>query len=278
MIPAGNRTGPSNILTVDLEDWPQSTLDHTLPITSRVVTNTQRLLDVFARHEVTATFFVLGLVAEVYPELVREVADAGHEIATHGYGHRAVFLQTPDEFRADLRHSLHLLQDITGRSVMGYRAPDFSITKDSLWALDIMGEEGLRYDSSVFPIQGRRYGIPSVPRFVHEIRRGLLELPLSTVRIGRMNFPVAGGGYFRVAPYWITRAAIRHINALGQPAIVYFHPYELDHRELAELNYPVPWSLRLSQGLNRRTMPAKVARLLKEFRFASVREVLNSGR
>ena len=265
---------PINMLTVDLEDWPQSTLDHSLPISSRVVDNTHRLLDIFAQHNTRATFFVLGLVVEKYPQLVRDVADAGHEIASHGYGHREIFLQTQEAFREDLQRSLHILQDLIGKPVLGYRAPDFSVIPKTIWALDIMQELGLKYDSSIFPFQGSRYGIASAPREIHEIRPGLLEIPLSTLQIRSRRIPVAGGGYFRVLPYWLNRTAIRQIQQ-EQPVIVYLHPYEIDAKELAEIDHAVPWKLRLSQGLNRRSVAGKVARLLTDFRFSSVKEILN---
>lgn len=263
-----------NILSVDLEDWPQSTLDRSLPITSRVVSNTHRLLDLFAQYKTKATFFVLGLVAEAYPELVREVANAGHEIATHGFSHELVFNLSPSEFSADVARSVRLIEDITGQKVVGYRAPDFSITNKSLWALDILAEQGIKYDSSIFPIKGSRYGIPSSPRFPYRIKEGMQEVPLSTIRLGKTNIPVCGGGYFRLMPYSLTKQVIKHLNNIGKPAVIYLHPYELDPEEFKSIKANIPHKLRLSQGLNRGKTESKLRTLLADFDFMPIKEAI----
>jgi len=263
-----------NILTVDLEDWAQSTVDHALPISPRVVENTRRLMKLFAKHEVTATFFVLGLVAQAYPKLVREVAEAGHEIATHGFNHEQIFKLKPEEFAADVQRAVRVTEDIIGEKVVGYRAPDFSITRESLWALDVLAEQGIKYDSSIFPIRSSRYGIPSSPRFPYRVSDGLYEIPLTTVRIGAINFPVCGGGYFRLAPYWLTRWAMRRVNAERHPAVVYVHPYELDATEFDEIDVKISHRLRLSQGVNRRKTAAKLETLLGDFQFLPIRQVI----
>lgn len=261
-------------LTVDVEDWPQSTLDHTLPITARAVQNTQRLLELFRQHRVQATFFILGLLAEKFPQLVADIAAEGHEIASHGYSHRAVFDIGPQGFADELKRSVALLEDISGQRVRGYRAPDFSITTRSLWALDLLAQHGLEYDSSVFPKKMRRYGIDQFPRGIHRLPNGLIEVPLSTVLWAGQRWPVAGGGYFRLFPYPLTRNAIRRLQAEGSPAIVYLHPYEIDPTELRELPWSIPWRTRLTQGLNRRRVAPRLTQLLTDFRFGPVCEVL----
>src|SRR5262245_44308447 len=207
-----------NAMTVDVEDYFHvSAFDRSVPrsrwnaLESRVQANTERLLDIFDRADIRATFFVLGLVGEKCPALVRRIASE-HEVASHGYSHRLVYTQTPAEFREDVRRSKALLEDITGGPVLGYRAPSFSITRESLWALDVLIDEGFKYDTSIFPIHHDRYGIPDAPRrpFLIEGEAGrLIEVPASTVRFGPLNLPVAGGGYFRILPYSWTKWGIK---------------------------------------------------------------------
>jgi polysaccharide deacetylase family protein (PEP-CTERM system associated) len=193
---AQTRSDPINLLSVDLEDWPQSTLDQDLEISPRVATSTRRLLEMFARHGARATFFVLGLVAERFPGLIREVRDAGHEVATHGTSHRSVAALGPDGFRADLRRSIRAIEDAAGVQVLGYRAPDFSISERELWALPVLSEEGLAYDSSIFPFRGRRYGIPAAFRAPCVVRcpggRRLLEFPLATAACRSREVAISG--------------------------------------------------------------------------------------
>ena len=262
-------------LTIDVEDWPQSTLDFSLPITERAARNTRLLLDILRKHKVRATFFVLGLFAERLPDVVAEIAADGHEIGSHGYSHKPVFGIGPEAFADELSRSVALLEEISGQRIAGYRAPDFSITNESLWALNIIANQGLRYDSSIFPYRNSRYGISGAPRRVYRLPNGLVELPLSTIQWAGRTWPVAGGGYLRLYPYFVTRWAMRRIEAEGAPAVVYLHPYELDPAELDEIERPVPARLRLTQGLNRRRTRAKLERLLQDFRFGPVAEVLN---
>jgi polysaccharide deacetylase family protein (PEP-CTERM system associated) len=228
-----------NAMSIDVEDYFQvSAFDSVVSrdswgqFESRVVANTTRLLDLFDESGVRATFFVLGWVCERFPELVRAIAARGHEVASHGYGHRLIYEQTPDEFRDDVRRAKQVLEDACGEPVVGYRAPSFSIVKRSLWALDVLAEEGYRYDSSIFPIAHDRYGIPDAPREPHHLLaagRSIVEIPGSTVRLAGRNFPVAGGGYFRLLPYWWTRWGIDRINRVdGRPAVFYLHPWEID--------------------------------------------------
>jgi len=288
-----------NILTLDIEGWYQSSLDILGPEHAdvlrpvlpgeRVVTNTHRLLRILAEQGVHATCFILGTVAETYPDLVREIYAAGHEIATHGYGHELVYRQSPAEFKADVQRAIQLTQSPTSNlqpptsniqypiSIRGYRAPYFSITRESEWALEVLAELGMEYDSSIFPIRRRLYGFPGWEGFPHTVRTAagsLRELPISTVSLLGQNFPVGGGGYFRLLPYPVIREAIRAINRQGQPAVFYLHPYELDAEEL---RHPLPsesWKIRfvrLSQGLGRGRVEAKLRRLLADFEWGSVR-------
>lgn len=263
-----------NILTVDVEDWQQSTLDSTLPISERVKKNTDRLLDIFSKFGARATFFVQTLVAECYPDLVTRIFDEGHEIASHGHGHVPLFRLSPAEFARDLSSSLGILRELTHSAIQGYRAPDFSLRQDTSWAWDILVEQGMRYSSSIIPFRGKRYGIPNAPLRPFKIRDGLTEVPLSVVRVAGRNLPVAGGGYMRLYPYWATRWAIRRINAEGRHAVVYLHPYELDEQELQEFRGRIAPSLYWSQSLNRHQTEKKLCRLLREFDFAPIREVV----
>jgi polysaccharide deacetylase family protein (PEP-CTERM system associated) len=210
---------------VERARWPE--------FASRVRQNTERTLELLNRTGTRATFFVLGYVAERDPALIREVAAAGHEIACHSHLHRRVHTLTPMEFREDVRRARGAIEDAAGVRVLGFRAPTFSVTVDSLWALDILLEEGFEYDSSIFPVRHDLYGIPDAPRFVHQLvlpsGRSIWEIPMSTVRMGGVNFPAAGGGYLRLIPLAVTRWAIRRIHRRdGQPVILYFHPWELD--------------------------------------------------
>jgi polysaccharide deacetylase family protein (PEP-CTERM system associated) len=242
---------------------------------SRVVANTQRLLEAFAGARVTGTFFFLGWIAERFPALVREVSAAGHEIASHGYHHQLVYSMAPDLFREDVRASKRLLEDVCGHRVTGYRAPSFSITKDSLWALDVLIEEGYEYDTSIFPVRHDRYGIPDAPRHAHLLSRpaGLLsEMPGSTVRIAGVNVPVAGGGYFRLLPYEWTRWGIHRINTTeGQPVVFYLHPWEVDPDQP---RFQVSTATRLRHYTGLKSNLRRLEQLLGQFRFESVRSVL----
>lgn len=270
-----------NILSFDVEDWPQSTLDHGLPITPRVRDNTLRILDLLEPGAVKGTFFVLGLVAERFPDLIRDIDRRGHEVASHGFSHRPVYEMTAERFRADLRASIAAIEGAAGVRILGYRAPDFSIPSPALWALGILAEEGLRYDSSIFPIAGPRYGIRegfTAPCLVR-CRAGasLIEFPLTTTEYLGFRLPAAGGGYFRVWPYAHSRLAIARLNRGGHPATSYFHPYETDPDEFRESAHSIPLSLRLSQGLGRAGMPRRLRRLLSDFTWGPARDRLADG-
>ncbi len=272
------RCAINNAFTIDLEDWGQSTMGSEMRITSRVLRNTDRMLALLDRYGVRATFFALGKVCEKFPRLLPTVASAGHEIATHGYGHELLSALTPAQFREDLLRSIEIIQGQVGRRPIGYRAPAFSVTRRSGWAGPIMAELGIRYSSSVFPIAGRRYGIADAPRFPHRWATcDLMEFPLSTVRRLGRNWPICGGGYFRLLPGPILSRAIHEINRLGQPAVVYLHPYEMDVNELADLRrqgWPIGWKQYMTQSLFRGRIRGRLVRLLSEFRFTTMAEVL----
>jgi polysaccharide deacetylase family protein (PEP-CTERM system associated) len=272
-----------NAMTVDVEDYFQvSAFDGVVSreqwpsMESRVVANTERLLDLFAAHDVRGTFFVLGWIAERHRSLVRSIAARGHEIASHGYGHRLVYGQTPEAFREDVRRAKRALEDAAGTAVLGYRAPSFSVTRQSLWALDVLLEEGHRYDASIFPIRHDRYGIPDAPRWPHRRKTGggeIFEVPGSTIRLGGINLPVAGGGYFRVFPYGWTRWGIAHVNEVEQqPVVFYLHPWELDASQ-PRLGAPLLSRFRHYRNLHK-TEP-RLRRLMGDFRFAPLNAVLS---
>lgn len=274
-----------NAMTVDVEDYFHvSAFDGVLPrsewdrMESRVVPNTERLLALFDETSVKATFFVLGWVAERHPSLVRAILAAGHEVASHGYAHRLVYDLTPRMFRDDIRRSKCVLEDAGGRAVEGYRAPSYSVTPRSLWALDILIDEGFRYDASIFPIHHDRYGIPVSPRHPYVLTRtggDILEAPASTVKWGPFNFPVAGGGYFRILPYEWTRWGIARINRLEQrAAIFYIHPWEIDPGQ-PRLSGSVLSRFRHYRHLDR--TEDRLRRLVHDFEFAPMTAVLRQA-
>jgi polysaccharide deacetylase family protein (PEP-CTERM system associated) len=277
--PAGGRvTVVVNMLTVDVEDYfHASVFDAAVPrdrwddLESRVSANTDRLLAIFAEAGVRATFFVLGWVAERRPALVRRIAASGHEIASHGYGHRLVYGGTREEFRADLRRAKRAIEAAAGVPVAGYRAPSYSITAQSLWALDVLIEEGYQYDASIFPIHHDRYGIAASPRRPYRVWRrhgSLWEIPGSTVRVGGLNLPVAGGGYFRLLPYAWTKWGIDRVNRQeGQPVVFYLHPWEIDP---AQPRIPLPAPSRIRHYANLGRTEARLRRLLSDFQFDSI--------
>lgn len=233
----------THILSVDVEDYFQVeafadevSKDSWADRPSRVVDNTLRVLDLFDRYKAKGTFFVLGWVANRFPALVRQVRARGHELACHSYWHRPVYSLSPREFREDTRDARNAIEQAVGEGIVGYRAPTWSITRNSLWALEILSEEGFLYDSSIYPIWHDLYGVPGAQRFVHTISCGdgrvIYEFPPSTVRFLGANFPAAGGGYLRVLPARYTNWAFRHVERkYGRPVVVYFHPWEIDPQQ-----------------------------------------------
>ena len=304
----------TNALTIDLEDYYMVSAfesvvrkEHWRKHESRIERNTHRVLDILddadGDHGVKATFFCLGWVGERYPHLIREIERRGHEIASHGYDHQLVYCMTPEQFRRDVLISKQILEDASGKEVIGYRAPSYSITEKSLWALEILGEEGYRYDSSIFPIHHDRYGIPTAPRFPFlvrlngqggegtavpadfgqmppwnadrvDVRDGaIVEYPISTVRMMGVNVPISGGGYMRLFPYGWIRQGLSKINYVEkQPFVFYLHPWEFDPEQPRMANISV--LSRFRHYINLSGTAGKLRRLLSDFTFSSMREVI----
>lgn len=275
-----------NAMSIDVEDYFHvSVFDGLVPrsrwdsMESRVKANTLKLLEIFAEYRVRSTFFVLGWVGKRHPDLVNTIAAAGHEVASHGYAHRLIYDQTPAAFREDVRRAKGILEQAAGRPVAGYRAPSYSITPRSLWALDILAEEGYTYDSSIFPIRHDRYGIPVSGRKPYRIYRGarsLIEVPGSTTKIGPLNLPVAGGGYFRLLPYWWTRWGISRVNRIERRAAVfYLHPWEIDpgqpHLQAGRLS-------RFRHYRNIEHTEGRLRQLLTDFKFDAIDTVVSRAR
>jgi polysaccharide deacetylase family protein (PEP-CTERM system associated) len=268
-----------NAFTVDLEDWFQgltstnARVDLWPELESRVVTATGRLLEVLRDHQVTATFFVLGYVADRHPKLIETVALAGHELAVHGYHHRFVSRLTPDQFAEELEKSIEAVARVAGQPPLGHRAPYFSINDHTGWAFEVIERCGLRYDSSVFPVRSLLHGFPDAPRFPYRVPgRALVEFPVSTLRLAGTNWPIGGGFYVRALPGEVVRQAIRRLNRAGRPAVIYVHPWELDTRQRYE---EVTVRERVSHYLGRRGLEHKLHRLLTEFRFGSLQMLLD---
>ena len=272
-----------NALTVDVEDYFQvAALKEAVEPSDwpnmeyRVEQNTDKLLALFDRQRVKATFFVLGWVAERSPDLVRRIQTEGHEIASHGYSHELVYTQSPETFRNETRKSRQILEDITGAPITGYRAASYSITAKSRWALDILCEEGFTWDSSIFPVHHDRYGMPGTPHEPYRLKtpggNTLIEFPLSTCRMGNYRLPIAGGGYFRLYPYWLSRWGLGKINRGRQPFIFYLHPWEID---TGQPRLKVKALSRFRHYNNLEKCMERLERLLVDFRFGSVSDVLS---
>lgn len=243
---------------------------------SRVERNTEKILDLLSRRGVRATFFVLGWVAKRHRGLVRTIVDQGHELASHGYGHELITNQHPDQFRDDVRKSKQLLEDIAGVPVHGYRAPSFTIVAQTRWALPILVEEGYHYDSSIFPIRHDRYGMPGALPYYHCIETAsgpLWEVPPSTLKIGPLRIPIAGGGYFRLFPYPILRRLLTIAEAKGDPLVMYLHPWELDPEQPRMAG---SWLSTVRHYLNLDKTEARLKRLLADFPFTTIRNTLDT--
>lgn len=272
----------TNILTIDVEDYYHVLAFEDVVSRSgwerferRVVKNTMRIIEILEAFKIKATFFVLGWVAEREPALIKEIARAGHEVASHGYDHRLVYRMGKEGFREDAKRSKAILEDITGKAVLGYRASNFSITEDSMWALEILAEEGFQYDSSIFPVKHPNYGIPEYERFPHIVQGDgwvIKEFPLSTLKVFNRNIPVAGGAYLRFMPVRFVKAAIEYINKKEkQPAIVYFHPWEIDPDQ-PRIN--AGWLRRIRHYTNIEKMKDKLSFLFERLSFSTVSHAL----
>jgi len=271
--------GPTNVLSIDVEDWFQvegyaSVIDRTEwdGFDLRVERNMDLILEAFDEADTRATFFVLGWVAERLPHLVKRIAAGGHELASHGWSHAPVWRLTPAEFTDEVVRSKRLLEALSGQEVRGYRAPTFSVTKNTIWALDRLARAGYQYDSSIFPVHHDRYGIPDSPLGIHRREEGIWELPMSVYQVGSMKIPVAGGGYFRLYPRQITSLAIRQINRQGRPAVVYLHPWEFDpgQPKADGASRMASWRHRV----NLDSTLHKLTRLMRDFSFGTAAEVL----
>jgi polysaccharide deacetylase family protein (PEP-CTERM system associated) len=272
-----------NALTVDVEDYfhvaalaPNIPRDSWSTRESRVVGNTQKLLALFEQFDVRGTFFVLGWVAERHRQLVRDIAARGHEIACHGFSHRLVYEQSPEEFYEETLRAKNLLEDIIGSPVAGYRAASYSIIRESLWALDILAELGFTYDSSIFPVRHDRYGIPNAERAAHRMStpkgKTIVEWPLATASILGFRLPVSGGGYFRLLPYWLSRWGLASINQRElRPFVFYLHPWEIDP---GQPRVSASWLSRFRHYTNLGKCEDRLRRLLGEFRFGTARDGL----
>ncbi len=263
----------TNALTIDVEDYfqvsamaPYIRRDEWDSRECRVERNIERILALLARHDIRATFFTLGWIAERYPQLVRQIVDQGHELASHGYGHQRASDLSRDAFRDDIVRAKQLLEDIGGVAVQGYRAPSFSIGAGNLWAFDSLQAAGYRYSSSIYPIKHDHYGMPDAPRFAHAVADGLIEIPVTTLRLRGRNLPSSGGGYFRLLPYALSRWMIGKVNADDrQPAIFYFHPWEIDADQprVAGINLKT----RFRHYVNIGRMEQRLDGLMRDFRW-----------
>lgn len=268
----------TNAMTIDFEDWyqgleiPYSKWDG---FESRIEAVGDKLLRIFDDAGVKATFFILGYVAERHPDIIRRIKDEGHEIGTHGFSHTLIYTQEPDVFREELTRAISFLEDTTGEKVLGHRAPFFSITKDSLWALDILGELGVKYDSSIFPVLNYRYGIADAPRFPYTIKREkyeFVEFPISTLKLPGFTLPISGGAYFRIYPYQVTKQAIKAVNRQGQPVTFYLHPWELDPEHP---RIDLPRRIALTHYFNLGATERRLKKLLRDFKLAPMKDVLS---
>ncbi|MCC2614854.1 DUF3473 domain-containing protein [Aestuariibacter halophilus] len=274
-----NKHPSLNAMTVDVEDFfhvsafdsiikPEDWKDYQ----PRVEDNTRRLMDLFARKGVKSTFFVLGWVAERYPQLIKDIHQQGHEIASHGYAHRRASSQTREEFLADVTRSKNHLEDLLGEAVTGYRAPSFSIGYDNEWAFEVLKELGFVYSSSTYPVKHDLYGTPDWPRFAYQRKEGITEIPIPTLKIMGRQVPIGGGGYFRLYPYAMTRKLVsRYLNQERQPYSFYFHPWEIDADQPRLTQAPL--KSRFRHYINLDKTEAKLARLLDDFNWSTMKDV-----
>ena len=269
----------TNALTIDVEDYfqvsafaPYIPRDQWDSRDCRVERNVERILHMLDSHNTKATFFTLGWIAERYPNLVRRIVDGGHELASHGYGHQRASDLSEAAFFTDIESAKKLLEDLSGQEVKGYRAPSFSIGEGNLWAFDCLERAGYRYSSSIYPIRHDHYGMPDAPRFAHQVRAGLLEVPVTTARFFDRNWPASGGGYFRLMPYAVSRWLLQHVNQVDrQSAVFYCHPWEIDAGQprIDGINAKT----RFRHYVNLHKTEARLQRLLADFNWGRMDEV-----
>jgi len=262
---------PKMIFSIDVEDWSQSVLNPNNPVSNRVFDNTNRLLDLLDENQHKATFFTLGNVAKKHPTLIKRIVNEGHEIASHGYNHQSIFNLTPKQVKEDVAASVKILEDTSGQKVIGFRAPDFSIREYLFeWYCEALAENGLKYDSSLFPMKVIKYGIEKEYSLKIFNKYHVNEHYLSYMKVGKYKLPFFGGGYFRVMPYSITKALTKNLDS--KRAVFYMHPYEIDTEELAAVKSTygkIPLKWRLSQFIGRNTVEKKLHKLMQEFEFTS---------
>ena len=273
------RSSITNALTIDVEDYfqvsafaPYIPRDQWDSRDCRVERNVERILQMLDRHSTKATFFTLGWIAERYPQLVRRIVEGGHELASHGYGHQRASDLSEAAFFADIESAKKLLEDLSGHEIKGYRAPSFSIGEGNLWAFDCLERAGYRYSSSIYPIRHDHYGMPDAPRFAHQVRAGLLEVPVTTARFFDRNWPASGGGYFRLMPYAVSRWLLQHVNQVDrQSAVFYCHPWEIDAGQprIDGINAKT----RFRHYVNLHKTEARLQRLLADFSWGRMDEV-----
>lgn len=269
----------TNALTIDVEDYfqvsafaPHIARSEWNTRECRVERNVNSILDMLARRNTKATFFTLGWIAERYPQLVREIVEEGHELASHGYGHERASDQSEEAFFADINLAKIVLEDLTGVQVNGYRAPSFSIGTGNLWAFDCLVRAGYRYSSSIYPIRHDHYGMPDSPRFAYEVRPGLMEIPITTLRVLNRNLPSSGGGYFRLLPYALSRWMLGRVNGHDrQSGVFYFHPWEIDTGQPRIAG--ISRKTRFRHYVNISRMESRLNRLLGDFKWGRMDEI-----
>lgn len=274
-----NAPALTNALTIDVEDYfqvsafaPYIRRDEWDTRECRIERNVGRILDMLAAQHTRATFFTLGWVAERYPQLVRRIVDGGHELASHGYGHQRASELSEVELSDDVTRAKRILEDISGKAVLGYRAPSFSIGTSNLWAFDVLARAGYRYSSSIYPIKHDHYGMPDSPRFAYRVSSGVLEIPVTTLRLGNRNLPSSGGGYFRLLPYAVSRWMLRRVNQHdGESAIFYFHPWEIDAEQPRVAG--IDAKTRFRHYVNIPRMEPRLRALLADFRWGRMDEI-----
>lgn len=280
---APKNPGPINALTIDVEDYfqvsafaPYIRRDEWDSRECRVERNVGRILELLAARDVKATFFTLGWIAERYPQLVRDIVAQGHELASHGYGHQRASDLDRAAFREDIVRAKGILESLSGRPVRGYRAPSFSIGTGNLWAFDVLAETGHHYSSSIYPIQHDHYGMPDSPRFAYRLANGLLEVPVTTVRLWGRNLPSSGGGYFRLLPYAVSRWLIGKVNRDdAESAVFYFHPWEIDADQPRVAGIDAKSRFRHYVNIGR--MEARLQQLLADFRWGRMDQIFLGG-
>lgn len=264
-----------NIFSCDVEDWYQSCYDFNAPISKRVFNNVEKCINILEELDIKGTFFIQGLVAEQRPEVVKLIDSKGHEIASHCYSHKPIFSMPPDVFDEEVRLTNKLLEDLTGKKVEGFRAPDFSIFNSTDFAFEVLKNNGIKYDSSIFPMRTRRYGNPGVSLGIYKDERtGVIEIPITLASINKIKIPVAGGGYMRLLPYFLLDKAIKSVNKDKRPFVLYCHPYEFTSGELWEFDSSISLFHKLHQSIGRKGFPVKVKKLIGNSEFSTIKNYL----